>query len=549
MLLIVLAILFPIIAPITSVSAAPSPASGTLTIHNYALEDMSAVGLPNDGNVTTNIPSSAVPLSGVEFTVWQVDPLVASTSMSVPQAWQNVLSTTKQTGVTDANGEVTFTLPQGLYYVAETDSSGSSTVYCEPFIVPVPMEDTVTAGNWIANVHVYPKNQSLVIDKFVGAAGGVDYDFTDYDASKYMPVAMNEAFGWSILSSLPAKLGTANPESYVVTDTLGSHFDYVPGSVKVYAVPAMTTPVSSAYELTEGTDYVMNFNTATNTLKIQLTISGIALMGNRYTNNSDRYILIKYDCKLNSLGTHGIHLYSGADVEYARNTTGARGVSYSGSTQSASLTTLGAGTGGTLTKLAAGESSVATAAVAMAPAVHTGQIGIKKLADGTKTPLANAEFGLAVSETEAKAGNFIATGTTDDDGNLAFTGLSYGALGDGPTDNTGNTSYWLVETKAPDGYKLVEDPVEVTFNHQQGETGEYYFANPTVYNVLSSTQGKDTTTGTAAGGTSAKTLSAKTGDTNALYIFSGLLLISLAGVVILLYYRKKKESTHNSRVK
>lgn len=551
LLLLVLAVLFPASTPAINAEASAMPASGTLTIHDYALEDMDAAGDPNDGNEITSLPEGAKPLAGVEFTVWQVDPAAAATVTSAAQAWADILPATKQTGVTNADGRLTFHLGNGLYYVAETGNTGAEkVVFCEPFLVSVPMADPSGTG-WITDVHVYPKNQSLVIDKFVGNAGDADYPFTDYDASKYKPVAMDTAFGWSILSSLPANLGKLDGESYTVTDTLKSTFDYVSGTLKVYAVGAMDTPVGSAYLLSEGSDYTFHFSAGTNTLTVELTDSGIARLGNRYTNHNDRYLLIKYDCQLNSTASHGIRHYSGAEVTYKRNTTDSASMHNSNAqpvavnlstTSSTGINTMSMRTA----SAGAGTSFVASSQVTAEPAVHTGQIGITKLENGTDKVLKGAQFGLAATKADARAGTYLATGTTDEKGMLAFTGLAYGAPGDRPSANTGNTTYWLVELTAPAGYQLLKDPVEVIFHYQQDqETGEYYFAKVDVYNVLTTPAAKDPGTGTTTG--AGKTTNVKTGDTSALYLFTAVMLLSLGAIVVVLVYRNKKKASGETK--
>ncbi|MGL6200837.1 MAG: SpaH/EbpB family LPXTG-anchored major pilin [Lachnospiraceae bacterium] len=540
LLLLVLAVLFPAFMPVMTTRASDIPDSGTLTIHDYALEDMDDVGLPNDGNETTNIPADATPLAGVEFTVWQVDPEEEANITSASEAWQYILSSTERTGVTNKDGKLTFNLDNGLYYVAETGNNGTDkVVFCEPFLVSVPMENPSGSG-WITDVHVYPKNQALVIDKFVGEAGDADYDFTNYNASKYKPVAMNTSFGFSILSSLPANLGTADSESYTVTDALQSHFDYEAGSLKAYAVPAKDTPVANAYLLTEGSDYTTNFNTGTNTLTVELTTSGIAHMGTRYTDHQDRYLLIKYDCQLNNTAACGVQLYCGAEVVYKRNMEDSTSVYHNAGT-GVSVMNLNSSSNIGMKLMAttpAVISSEASAQVTMEVEVHTGQIGITKLADSTNELLAGARFGLAETKEDAEAGTFLATGTTDENGELNFRGLLYGEPGDRPTENTGNTTFWLVETAAPDGYQLVQDPVEVTFQYQQDqETGEYYFAKVDVYNMLIGASSSSVTNGSS--GTSQTGSYVKTGDTSTLYLFLGIMLLSIA-VIIVIVYRKKK---------
>ena len=510
MLLIVLTVLLQLSAPAIEVGAT-MPDFGTLTIHVYFLEDMDEAGLPYVGEETTEIPENAIPLVGIEFTVWQVDPAVADNMSSASEAGKYLLEATKQTGTTASAGTVSFSLERGVYYVAATGNQGSgSSISCDPFLVSVPMQNPGGSG-WLTDVHVYPKNQPLSIEKFVGDAGDADYDFTNYEASKYKPVAMDTPFGWSILSSLPASLGMTDGATYTVTDKLQSCFDYVVGSMKVYAVPEMVTPVSEAWKLSEGSDYVLTFDEGTNTLKAALTSTGMTRLRSRYKDNRDRYLLIKFDCTLNTMAFHGVRLYNGASVEYTRSTHA---------------------------------DSTATSVVGVEPAVHTGQIGITKLKSGTKKVLAGAEFGLAESKADAKAGNFIATGTTDKNGRLTFTGLRYGLPGDSPSENSDQTTYWIAETKAPEGYKRVKDPVEVTFNHQQNaDTGEYYFARISVYNVSVGTkESEDDTDGPDDKGRPVNP-GVKTGDASPLYMFAAVMLLSLITIAVI-FSRLSKNSPH-----
>lgn len=551
--LLLLAALFLVSVPIGT-KASAMPDSGTLTIHKYSLNNMDDAGIPNNGN-EASVPSGAVPLAGVGFTVWQVDPSVESAVTSVADAQQYILEDTKQSGGTDANGKVVFTLERGLYYVLETGNGGNQeVVLSEPFLVSVPMVNPEGNG-WITNVHAYPKNQVLAIDKFVGDSGDADYDFTDYNASKYKSVAMYEAFGWSILSSIPANLGTTDSETYTVTDKLESCFDYVQGSLKAYAVPAMNTPVRSAYRLSEGSDYTIVFNSAANTLSLKLTASGNAFLGNRYRSSQDRFLLIKYDCELNSTASHGVGIHNEAGVEYTRSAGSMSAYNESSTGVRAVNLSTGGDTVGTMNLSAGISSNTASSKVTVEPAVHTGKIGITKLEKGTDKALAGAKFGLAVNESDAKLGNYIATGTTDKNGTLTFIGLSYGTPGDSPSENTGDTTYWIVETEAPDGYKLVDDPVEVTFHYQKStDTGEYYFSRLVVYNV-SDTDTKpsesttSTTTSTTAPTSNTTSSSPKTGDSNTLYLYAILMLLSLAVLTWFLYRFRVKLANGSSRIR
>lgn len=511
--------------------ADPRPDTGSLTIHKYYLEEMDDTGVPNDGNPTTDIPLDAVPLGGITFSIWQVNPSSAGSVTGAADAWPYIMTSTLQTGETDIHGELTFqNLDAGLYYVAETGSvSGSSVVLTEPFLVSVPMKNATT-DEWITNVHAYPKNQILSIDKFVGAAGGADYDFVNAAAAKSRPVSVGELFGWSTFASLPANLSTANPESYTLTDDIGLYSEYVAGTVEVYSVPTMTTPVGLAYHLTEGLHYTSHYVAATRSVKVSLTDAGMALLGERYTDEQDRFLLLKYDCKLIGSAPNGVRLFSTAEVEYARNRAGTR-VSASvggGSTSFADYTM--DSTESSLRQAAVGDgnATLATAVVLMLPSVNTGQIEVTKYKEDTKEILAGAEFGIAKTEADALTGNFIATGTTNASGKLTFTGLGYGLPGDGPVENSNNTTFWLMETKAPEGYKLMESPVEVFFNLQAAENGEYYFARVSVYDAAKGTSGLTS-------------LFPKTGDTIGFIIIGIVALAAAGGILVYAASRRRRQ--------
>ena len=42
---------------------------GSLTIHKYLMDDLTEADTPGNGNETTEIPESAIPLNGIEFKV------------------------------------------------------------------------------------------------------------------------------------------------------------------------------------------------------------------------------------------------------------------------------------------------------------------------------------------------------------------------------------------------------------------------------------------------------------------------------------------------
>ena len=527
LLLMALAVVLFAAALPAAASAAPMPSSGSLTIHKYALEDMGDMGPSYNGKLAPSIPAGAVPLADVEFSVWQVDPSAVVSITTAAQAWPHIMASTLQTGVTDQSGEVTFpSLPQGLYYVAETRNSGN-TVSCDPFVVSVPMADPAT-GDWISDVHAYPKNQTMAIDKFVANTGTTDY----YEVSMNLPVEVGERFTWYVRTQLPSDINTRRAEYYTVTDTLASYFEYQPGTLELYIMPDSDSDLKNCTILS-ASDYTVNFNTATNTLSVGLTTTGVAKVKN-LVDGGDRYAIFKYDCIVDDTAPQGVALYSGATLEYTRDTSSVSGVSSRSGAQAGAVTLLSAGRNTGIVPLASNTANTLTVEVSMQPEVHTGKIGITKLADKTNKLLPGAEFGIAKTKADAQAGSFIATGTTDANGELSFNGLKYGLPGDQPTENSNNTTFWLAETKAPDGYKLMKEPVEVAFNYSQDSDGTYYFARVNVYNVKSGASGNTST-------------SPKTGDTSNLPLYLGIMALALAGIITTVILIKRTKAADGAK--
>ena len=114
------------------------------------------------------------------------------------------------------------------------------------------------------------------------------------------------------------------------------------------------------------------------------------------------------------------------------------------------------------------------------PEVHTGGITLYKYKSTSKgkVGLEDAEFAIYRTEADAKANkNVVQTAKSDKNGLVAFVGLEYGedAMDDKANltakglyeydSSTKSTDYWVVETKAPKGYKTITEPIKVTINN------------------------------------------------------------------------------------
>lgn len=141
------------------------------------------------GEVMENVPGTAV--EGVEYTLELVRPLNTAadwqaaagiTNASEATAWEGEGAIPARTAVTNDAGLANFTnLPKGLYKVSETAvPENSGLVPGQPFLVYLPMTNPDNNG-WIYDVHAYPKNSEVTIEKTVediNAQAGQDYTYT-----------------------------------------------------------------------------------------------------------------------------------------------------------------------------------------------------------------------------------------------------------------------------------------------------------------------------------------------------------------------------------
>lgn len=128
------------------------------------------------------------------------------------------------------------------------------------------------------------------------------------------------------------------------------------------------------------------------------------------------------------------------------------------------------------------------------PEVHTGAVSIFKYEDtngngehdeGEKA-LVGAEFKIALTEDDAKAGKYIKidgnelTAVSNEHGIATFEGLSFGGDAKDDEENlknglyeydweTASRDYYIVETKTPAGYEKLEETVKVTVSKNSSE--------------------------------------------------------------------------------
>lgn len=472
-----------------SVFAAPGsrPAEGDLTIHKYWAETSSVIGDEGDGTKLTTEPANPA-VEGIQFDVYQLTPNDSSTPDTPPSdkdGWTYSRSGLELTvkkdsteykytlelkdsdrgpnGKTDTNGELKYTnLPAGYYYVEENLAASDGykvqgagneektiTSAAKPFIVAVPMTNP-TGDGWNTDVHVYPKNQGLNPEK-------------EPDVPS---INVGDKVKWTITANVPSDI--ADYQKFDVIDELDKRLNFVDGSVKVVGLDSSGTEV---IELINPDDFRVEHSDATDTAKekilVSLTAAGIAKLA---TNDIEK-VAISFDTTVNGNITSDEEneIKNDATIEFDN-----------GSTTDSDKTPISE--------------------------VHTGEIKIDKTYSGG-TVVESAQFQLAKTAQNAEDGEYLrvildSTNTyivdivapgeggydtakqwvalpshTDTGENLglygdvfyveSFEGLKTYTESGGSKDFE---SYYLVETKAPEGYNLLDEPLEVTFTEADSNT-------------------------------------------------------------------------------
>ncbi|MYM20744.1 SpaH/EbpB family LPXTG-anchored major pilin [Brevibacterium sp. 5221] len=254
--------------------------TGSLTIHKFAGNEGSAGAGTQIGD-TSNLGK---PLSGVEFTIAPVSQKSGKAiDLTTPEGW-DIIKGVQASDVTGGNGytlgsgspvttgaDGTATksgLPLGLYLVTETNTGSNNVVTkSEPFLVTLPLPQS--NGNWLYDVHVYPKNQvnDTTPEKTVDAPA--------------TPVLGSEVT-WHIKAPVPS---AKSFDKFVVTDQLDSRLSYVSAKVDNAG-------------FAQGTDYTVAESNGL--VSITFTAAGRAKL------QAGTDISITLVTKVNSLGDDGV---------------------------------------------------------------------------------------------------------------------------------------------------------------------------------------------------------------------------------------------------
>lgn len=519
---------------------------GSITIHKFEQKDEGQTDWPagehGSGMPITDTSGFGKPLAGVEFSIWDVTETYEGHE-NVTQVNTSELGEATAVRTTDGNGIAKFeNLKVGVYLVAETNWDEHTTRVTPNFLVSIPMTNPQGDG-WIYNVHVYPKNalvrgdvtlekvgennQPLPGAKFglyvkdenpaddkaiaemtTGADGIVkftdlpvdEYYLKEIEAPQYYTLSTEEyefsisAEKWSYNFTTDAN-GTKAINYLQLTDKdlTKTYIDHegaldikwqvtanIPGDIDLYKTFTLTDNVPDG--LDDAKNILVKVGDKTLTAPQDFTL----------TNPSDDE---SNDFTINFTNKAALKGYDNVVITFTTAITNKATVGQV--TNSVTLTYQSeTGKEGTLT--------------AQDKANIYGITIDKVNLAGDKLP--GATFDLYYGDNEPTPGTGTPVYTdlsTNEEGILTFQGLNPG-------------TYWLVETKAPDGYKVMAKAFKVVIDEKDPKKELGYAEEVTILNTAN------------------VSLPITGGIGTLIFTFSG---IALMGAAVLLYIRSRRKSS------
>ncbi len=386
-------------------------ATGSIIIHKF--EQPLTVG--EEGNGLEQGTSGLTAMEGIVFSAQRVNDIdlttnadwEAAATLTVDAAAGDLSSQVFRSNPTDAAGLATIAaLPVGLYYVKETTFPNNVTPV-SPFLVTIPMTHPTELNTWLYDVHVYPKNATTDARKTVADAAAVTID---------------DNVEWTIFADIPK---VQNVDRYVILDELDPKLRYVSDTVSLTGTSGVVlTPADYDVRTTPG-----------NVVEVTFTQAGRAKLASAWLVDPDAEVKVVITTKVLEVGE-----ISNTATVYPN------------------VRSFGRTTAPVITKW--------------------GTIVLEKAnAKNTSAKLPGAEFRVFLTEEAAKAktaaaaisidgvSTFTSTGV---DGRVVIEGLRYSGWADGgavTTPEQGYRTYWIAETKAPEGYEMLAEPIEVVVNN------------------------------------------------------------------------------------
>lgn len=511
--------------------------TGSITIHKLEQADIGQTewpdGKPGDGTVIEDTASLGTPLADVEFSIWNVTEKY-TVSEDATTIGTTDLGEATAVESTDKDGVAKFAdLEVGVYLVAETNYDPHTTHVTPNFFVSIPMTNP-DGDDWIYDVHVYPKNalvrgdvtlnkvdeagealegamfglyardedssDDVAIAHMTTGADGV-VKFTDLPVGNYYLKEIAAPAGYTLSTvTYPFEITAenwhatfeANAINYLAltkNDLTKKYTGYegaldinwqvtasIPGDIDLYQTFKLTDNVPDGLAaaedivvtvgddiLTPNKDYTLTQVEGSNDFTIDFT--------NKAALNGYESVVITFTTAITNEAQVG-QVTNSVTLTYQSET----------------------GEEGTLT----------AQDTANIYGITVDKVNLK----GDKLP--GAKFDLYYGETEPNTESdtpVYQDYTTDSNGALTFQGLNPG-------------TYWLVETKAPDGYKVMSKALKIVIDEKDPDKEPGYAEEVTILNTAN------------------VSLPITGGMGTLIFTFSG---IALMGAAALLYIRSRKK--------
>ncbi|KAF1304493.1 SpaH/EbpB family LPXTG-anchored major pilin [Enterococcus sp. JM9B] len=251
------------------VDAAEVPKDVSVTLHKLAWEDEMPGELPNDGKQMPEFADGWTPLSGVEFTVYDVtakyhelasatggtsqgavNTIVADSTTGKPTYAASIVDgeNTDTKGTTGTTGEVKFgNLPlkkmvggiskDAVYLFIETDAPVEVREKAAPIVLAMPIYTVGDDSTLNTDIHLYPKNVTMEDTKEITTAfetvtvNGETYnnvnigDTIEYKITVNVPKFVGQLSVFSV-EDVPAEGLALNPTSITLSGDLTKDMDY-----------------------------------------------------------------------------------------------------------------------------------------------------------------------------------------------------------------------------------------------------------------------------------------------------------------------------------
>lgn len=449
-------------------------ATTQLSIHKY-------LGTPVEAknNGTIQKIEDRTPLQNVQFDLYKVE----NVDLTTNKGWEaakalyerkvNVADlekgvqigdakftfTEKKSGTTDASGEAKIQAKVGLYLVVENlsaskDIKGGGKTYTpaqitgiNPFLVTLPMTNPDSRDSWMYDVHVYPKNQAAEMTKAVIDGNQGEENQDGYKIGQNITYRLESTIN-VVDSNQDGKVDGDDLGYYLVKDQLSEHVKYVSSKLSIIGSDNKTV------ELLTPQDYA--FTNSNNLLSFSITKDGL----NKLAKAAGGKLQTEIVTTVTTMPVTG-QVKNKASF-YPNN------YPWTNSGKTPPKPGENPPPGDTPPDVPSNE-----------VVSKYGDVVIKKI-NADKQPLAGAEFAVFRATKESDAAGYTCknvdfskepiakTAAASDAGGLTIVrGLQLSnwrndssAKSGAITDDKQFYSYCLVETKSPDGYQLLAEPIE-----------------------------------------------------------------------------------------